>query len=92
MHTLVSELAQVLIARKLHVAVAESCTGGMIGAALTDISGSSAYFSGGIIAYSNFIKEHILHVPANILQEYGAVSSQTVEAMAQGITALFRVS
>jgi PncC family amidohydrolase len=72
------------------IAVAESCTGGLIGAAITDAAGSSAYFKGGVIAYADEIKQRILHVPAEILARHGAVSAGTVEYMAQGITDLFK--
>jgi nicotinamide-nucleotide amidase len=89
MYPLVFELAEALKLRKLHVAVAESCTGGLIGSLLTDIPGSSIYFSGGIIAYSNSIKEQLLRVPAEVLTKHGAVSSQTVECMVQGIICIF---
>jgi len=92
MDTLVCALAEVLTQRHLHVAVAESCTGGMIGAALTGIPGSSVYFSGGIIAYSNIIKEQLLHVPAEILAAHGAVSAETVEYMVRGVSAIFGVA
>jgi len=66
------------------VAVAESCTGGMIGSLLTDVAGSSAYFLGGVIAYANAEKERALGVDAAILEEHGAVSAETVAAMAAG--------
>jgi PncC family amidohydrolase len=89
MNSLACALAEVLTQRHLHVAVAESCTGGIIGAELTDIPGSSNYFSGGIIAYTNIIKEHLLHVPAEILASHGAVSAETVEYMVQGVTDIF---
>ena len=89
MNLIAVALAEVLVQQKLHVAVAESCTGGMIGAALTDLPGSSDYFSGGIIAYSITIKEQVLHVPADILAAHGAVSAETVEAMVRCVTAIF---
>lgn len=73
----------------LKISVAESCTGGLLGGALTDIAGSSAYFRGGIIAYDNQIKHMVLGVPDHILDNYGAVSEQTVIAMAQGACKLF---
>ena len=67
---------------------AESCTGGGIGAALTGISGSSAVYKGGIISYTNWVKENVLAVPGEILQRYGAVSQQTAEAMVSGVRKL----
>lgn len=61
---------------------AESCTGGGIGAALTAVPGSSEVYKGGIICYSNWVKEHVLEVSAEILEQYGAVSAPVAEAMA----------
>ena len=63
---------------------AESCTGGGIGAALTAIPGSSAVYKGGIISYTNWVKENILNVDSELLETYGAVSAQVAEAMAEG--------
>jgi len=70
--------------RKLTIATAESCTGGLIGAAITSIPGSSVPFKGGIIAYDNAIKSSQLNVPADMIAKYGAVSSEVAEAMANG--------
>jgi len=67
------------------VSVAESCTGGMLGAELTEISGSSDYFSGGMIVYSNEIKIKQLNIDENIIREHGAVSKETCEAMALNV-------
>ena len=66
---------------------AESCTGGGIGAALTDIPGSSAVYKGGIISYTNWVKENVLSVPSKLLEEKGAVSASVAEAMAKGVRA-----
>ena len=63
---------------------AESCTGGGIGAALTAISGSSAVYKGGIISYTNWVKENVLGVPGEMLSQYGAVSQPVAQAMAEG--------
>ena len=63
---------------------AESCTGGGIGAALTAIPGSSAVYKGGVISYTNGVKENILGVDHNLLEEYGAVSAPVAKAMAEG--------
>ena len=63
---------------------AESCTGGGIGAALTAIPGSSSVYKGGIICYTNWVKEHLLCVPADLLDREGAVSAPVAEAMAKG--------
>src|SRR5215204_2741878 len=67
------------------VAVAESCTGGLIGMRLTEVAGSSAYFLEGAVTYSNEAKIRTLGVPAETLEAHGAVSSQTAEAMARGM-------
>ena len=64
---------------------AESLTGGGIGAALTSVSGSSEVYKGGIICYTNWVKENLLYVPAEILETYGAVSSWTAGYMAGGV-------
>src|SRR2546425_1771614 len=78
--------------RKLHksIAVAESCTGGLLGAALTDAPGSSAYFLGGVISYADRVKVEQLQVPEATLRRYGAVSEQTAAAMAVGVRQLLR--
>jgi nicotinamide-nucleotide amidase len=78
-------VGDILRKKQLTLAVAESCTGGLIGSRITDIPGSSDYFLGGIIAYSNEVKIDILGVPKKIIKKYGAVSSQTAKAMAQGV-------
>lgn len=64
---------------------AESCTGGGVGAALTAIPGSSAVYKGGIISYTNWVKENLLGVNLDLLNRYGAVSEQVAEAMADGV-------
>ncbi len=69
----------------LKLALAESCTGGMIGKMLTDVSGSSEYFEGGVVAYSNRLKMRILEVPQSVLDEDGAVSPRCAAAMAEGV-------
>jgi nicotinamide-nucleotide amidase len=84
---------QEVIARKLletgrSIALAESCTGGHISQLFTQMAGSSQYFLGSVVSYSNEMKQDALKVPEQIIQEYGAVSSQTVEAMAEGVRKL----
>lgn len=66
------------------LSVAESCTGGMIGAAMTAVPGSSLVFKGGIISYTNEVKTRVLGVPAALLEREGAVSALVAEAMAMG--------
>jgi PncC family amidohydrolase len=70
------------------VAVAESCTGGLLGGSLTALAGSSEYFLGGVIAYSNDLKTSLLNIPSTLLDSEGAVSMLVVEAMAQGVAAV----
>jgi nicotinamide-nucleotide amidase len=70
--------------RRATVSVAESCTGGMLGERFTSIPGSSDYFVGGFITYSNAMKVELLGVPPEVLEQHGAVSKETAEAMATG--------
>jgi nicotinamide-nucleotide amidase len=74
--------------RQATVAVAESCTGGMLGARFTSTPGSSDYFVGGFITYSNALKRNLLGVPAETLEQFGAVSKETAAAMAEGARGL----
>ena len=69
---------------------AESCTGGWIGKALTSIPGSSEVYKGGIIAYTNFVKQQVLGVDAAVLEQYGAVSKETAGEMATGVRRLLQ--
>ena len=71
-------------ARKLMVATAESCTGGLVAGALTDIAGSSAVVDRGFVTYTNEAKHQMLGVPSDTLNRFGAVSRETAEAMARG--------
>lgn len=77
-------LVKLLKEKKLTVATAESCTGGLIAKRITDVSGSSSVFECGIISYSNRIKREILGVNAQTLKKYGAVSEQTAREMVSG--------
>jgi len=83
--TLEQRIAAAMTEKKLTIAVAESCTGGLIADRLTDVSGSSAYFERGVVAYSNEAKMQLLGVPADILEKYGAVSEETARRMAEGV-------
>ena len=87
MERLLDQLAAALLARKQTLATAESCTGGLVGAALTNLPGSSAWYLGGVVAYANELKIRLLGVPAEILAAHGAVSLETARAMAQGARA-----
>ena len=69
----------------LTLALAESCTGGLVSKLVTDQPGSSAYFRGGVVSYTNDVKEALLGVPREILEAHGAVSAETAQAMAEGV-------
>jgi PncC family amidohydrolase len=73
-----------LVGRGWTVAVAESCTGGLLGAALTAVPGSSRYVRGGVIAYDNDVKRALLEVDGDVLERHGAVSQEVALAMARG--------
>ena len=78
------EIGELLKAKNLSLSTAESCTGGGIAALITSVPGSSEYCNGGIVAYSNEIKKDLLHVSAETLAKYGAVSRETVIEMVKG--------
>jgi len=77
-------LGRLLVSRKLKLAVAESCTGGLAGHIITSVPGSSEYFNGSFVVYSNILKRKILRVPRPTLKKYGAVSAEAVTEMARG--------
>lgn len=85
-------LKKLLKDKKPSIATAESCTGGLLGATLTEKSGATAFYLGGVIAYDNSVKIALLGVKADTLKRYGAVSKQTSIEMAQGITKKLRTS
>ena len=86
---LAERLQGVCLGRGLTVAVAESCTGGLVAATITEVPGSSGYFLGGVVAYANAAKETLLGVPEATLAAHGAVSAQVAVAMAAGTRATF---
>ncbi len=90
--TLESVLASQLIKKGLTLSVAESCTGGLIGKRLTDVAGSSSFFLGGIIAYSNDIKANQLSVSKELLKKDGAVSQAVAKAMAESIQTITKAN
>jgi nicotinamide-nucleotide amidase len=83
-HELVVQIKAALLDRGESMATAESCTGGLIAASIVAEPGSSDILAGGIVAYRNEVKENLLGVPHAVLEQCGAVSAQTVEAMAEG--------
>ncbi|MEO5931524.1 MAG: competence/damage-inducible protein A [Candidatus Kapaibacterium sp.] len=83
--TLVAVTGRMLKERGLMLATAESCTGGMIGELITEIPGSSAYYLGGTVSYANSVKTELLGVPAELIEQHGAVSREVAEAMAAGV-------
>ena len=86
------KLCGYMCARGLKLATAESCTGGLVSDRITNVSGSSDYFPGGIVAYSNEIKASLLGVSWDTLNVYGAVSKETVLEMARGARKLFNTN
>lgn len=83
--TLAGVVGGLLLEKRLTLAVAESCTGGLVGARLTDVAGASAWFRGGIVAYANDSKTSLLGVDGATLAAHGAVSAEAAESMARGV-------
>lgn len=88
--TLEEAVAQILSRRRLSIAIAESCTGGLLGHRLTRTPGASTYLDGGVIAYSNAAKQRWLGVPEDLLARHGAVSAEVARAMAEAARAQAR--
>ena len=84
MSTTLAEIAHILLKNQWHLATAESCTGGLIAAACTDLAGSSQWFERGFVTYSNAAKVELLGVDEALLQAHGAVSEPVARAMALG--------
>ena len=87
MTAMAQQLAGLLLERHWQMATAESCTGGMIAAACTDLAGSSSWFERGFVTYSNAAKRDSLGVPQDLIAQHGAVSEAVARAMAQGALA-----
>ena len=85
MKELCERLVSLLKEKGLTLSCAESCTGGLISKSITDVSGCSSVFYGGVVSYDNSVKERILGVKSDTLSTYGAVSYQTAMEMAQGV-------
>lgn len=87
----VQALAAALMHNNWRMATAESCTGGLLGGVLTALPGSSTWYEGGVVSYSNAMKTGLLQVPEAIIAEHGAVSGETVRGMAAGVCKLLGV-
>ena len=86
-HELIARISVALIQRKERMGTAESCTGGLIAAACTELPGSSQWFERGVVSYSNQAKNELLGVPAALLELHGAVSGEVAQHMARGLMA-----
>ena len=84
------EIGELLTEKKLTIACAESCTGGLLTSKLTDVAGSSAYVKGAVVSYTDEIKMNVLHVNAETLENFTAVSEQTAREMATNIRQLLK--
>lgn len=82
--TLIGRVSEKLMVRKMLMATAESCTGGLAASLCTSVPGSSRWFSGAVVSYANSVKTGILRVDARLVARFGAVSAPVVEAMARG--------
>lgn len=82
--SLLARLHERCLAAGIHLATVESCTGGLVGHLITETPGSSAYYLGGFVTYSDELKRELVDVPSDVLEAHGAVSAQTALAMAAG--------
>ena len=87
LQTLAAQLGECLVALNMRLALAESCTGGWLAKIITDLPGSSSWFNGSLVTYSNEAKQQILGVQKHTLDEFGAVSAETVLEMSSGVLA-----
>ncbi len=92
METVVNKVHKNLLKRKKTIAVAESCTGGLLSSLLTSLSGSSKYFSLGLVTYSNKVKENILKIPGRLIAKEGVVSKKVAEMMAEQVRILAKTA
>lgn len=88
---ILKKVTNYLIDKKLKIAIAESCSGGLIAHTLTNISGSSVYFDRGLVSYSNIAKNELLNISKKLLGEYGAVSEPIAKEMAENIRRISKV-
>ena len=92
MRLLARKIVEILTKKKFTISFAESCTGGMISSAITSIKGSSKIFSIGMVVYSNKSKINVLKIPKNIVNKYGAVSSEVCIAMIKNISKISKTN
>ncbi len=90
--TAARRLGRALARRRWQLASAESCTGGLVGHAITSVPRSSDHYLGGVVSYSNQVKSDLLGVPAELIETVGAVSAEVAEGMATGVLARFPVA
>ena len=79
------KIQELCIDNNIMISTAESCTGGYVSKLITDLSGSSKFYNGSVIAYSNKTKTDVLNVPSEVIEKYGAVSREVAELMSDGI-------
>ncbi len=91
LEAMVGRLGESLLLQGARMATAESCTGGLVASTLTDVSGSSRWFEGAVVAYDNRVKMRLLGVPEQVLACHGAVSQACVECMVKGVCDLMKV-
>ncbi len=85
MRNYIKKIKKIRESKIFHIFVAESCTGGLISSKLTSLSGSSDFFEGSVVTYSNYLKNRLLKVPNTLISKYGAVSHQTALSMVKGL-------
>ncbi len=86
------KIAKKLLVKGATLAVAESCTGGLLAGTLTDLPGAGGFFRGGVVTYATETKTEILGVPAELIARFGVVSAECAEAMARGVAEKFRAN
>ena len=92
MKSISKDIVKKLIKKKIKISIAESCTGGLVSAAITSVNGSSKIFTIGLVAYSNQSKIKVLKVSKKIIKKYGAVSEQVCSAMAKNIAKIAKTN
>ena len=85
MSNYINKIKKIRESKMFRIFLAESCTGGLISSKLTSLSGSSDFFEGSVVSYSNRLKSHLLKVPKTIIRKYGAVSHETALSMVKGL-------